>query len=1121
MEKNLRHTSPPRRRSHTRLTAFCVTLALAMLPLLSAAGMQGNGERVSLELKNVPIRALFDEIRKQTALSFVFQTDLARNLDRISVSANNETVEQVLGRVLQGTGLAYVLEGDVIVIRQAPAQSVQQPAKQIIKGRVVDPRHNPLAAVSISLKGTRVTALSGRDGAFQLETTAPGPYILVFSFVGMQTKEVGVAAPGRDLLVQLQDKVEDISDVVVTGYYTANKETYTGSTTRITSADLARVSSGNVLLTIQALDPAFRVMENLAQGSNPNSLPNIEVRGAGSLPGVRDEFQNNPNMPTFILDGFEVSAQKIFDMDPNRILSITLLKDAAATAIYGSRAANGVVVVESKVPEIGKLQLNYKGDFTFKTADLSGYDLLNAPEKLEYEVLAGIYPGADRVSDMEKNMDEYYQKVRLVAMGYNTDWLVQPINKVTLAQKHSLQVEQGTSDFRYNLSLFYDRDNGVMKESYRDRFGIGAYFQYRYRNLLFMNNLSYDRVVANNSPYGDYSEYAKANPYLPFRDINGNMVKYFEFVNTPNPLYNANLGIIDREAYDEIIDNFKFEWTITEGLKWKNSVAFARKNVADKLFLPADHTIFRSYYDSQIGEERDKAGTYRSQYGENFQLNLISLVSYYKALGGHLLTFNGGVELSMQEGETNIFQARGFPSSLLGYPSFATSYDMATTASGGMKPDGSESIARSVGYLGTLNYTWKSRYFMDLSGRIDGSSKFGADNRWAKLWSVGIGWNLHKEAFMEDSRVISLLRLRASTGFTGSQNYNPSQSLTMFDYIRNYYYQRFFAGAQLTAMGNSLLKWQRVQKNNIGLDIAFHKRFSATVDIYKEVSNDVLSPVTLPPSLGFSSYMENLGKVSNTGAELKLNVGIITRERERISWSVFGSAAHNRNKLLKISNALDAWNVEQDKINSSNPKVRFIEGQDMKAIWVVPSPGIDPATGKEVFLGRDGQFTTKWKAEDQVVGGTETPDLFGNLGTQVMYKQWQLNLFLLYSLGGDIYNQTLVNRVENADPHFNVDRRVLEGRWKKEGDVSRFKDISDLSVTKPTSRFVEKNNYLHLTSLNLSYEFDRRQIERLNLERLKLILYANDVFNWSSVKQERGLNYPFSRSFTLTVQVGF
>lgn len=1076
-------------------------------------------QKLTLDLRNVSLQTALQTIKTQTGYYLLYNTEQINPDNKISVCLKDVSLDEALRHCLNNTGLDYVIKDSTIVIfpestpTKTRSNTSQSQELKIVTGKVTSQNGEPLAGVSIVVKGTNRGVVSNTEGFYRIKLR-PEDKILVFSFMGMLTQEVSVGSR-NEINVVMEENQAELEQVVVTGYFTVNKQIYTGSSSTITANDIIRINSGNIFHAIQTLEPSFRIIENIEQGSNPNALPDIELRGAGSFPGFKDEFQYNPNMPTFILDGFEVSAQKIFDLDPNRVLSITILKDAAATAIYGSRAANGVVVVETKTPQKGQIQLNYKTDIKFTAADLSSYDLLNASEKLQFEVFSGIYPGSQEISTIENNMDEYYQKLKLVAMGYNTDWLAQPINAVSVAHKHSLQIEQGTDNFRYNLNIFYDKDNGVMKESSRDRLGIGAYFQYRYKKLLFMNDLTYNHLVAKNSPYGSFNDYVQANPYLPFRDINGNIVKYFDFVNTPNPLYNANIGVIDQDAYDEIINNFKFEWNITKGVKFKSLVAFSKKIINNRKFLPAEHT-------SQINVDQEQKGLYRNEFGENINFNTNSVLSLYKQIKDHFITFNGGFEVITQNDNSNIFQTRGFPNSLLSYPSFGTSYDMIFSGSGGMKPGGSESIARLLGFFGALNYSWKNKYFTDFSGRMDGSSKFGANKRWAKLWSIGLGWNLHYEDFLKDSKVVTSLRLRASTGFTGSQNYNPNQSLTMFDYIRDYSYYLSYMGAQLVAMGNQDLKWQRVRKNNAGIDLElFNKRFSATFDYYVENSQDALTPVTIPPSLGFTSYTENLGEVSNKGYELKFSIGLISDKSRDMYWTVFGSASHNKNRLVKISNALNAWNDQQDSQNTSKPKVRFIEGQDMKSIWVVPSAGIDPATGKEIFIKKNGEYTTTWSADDQIVGGTQTPKLFGNVGTQFSFKQWELNLYMLYSYGGQTYNQTLVDRVENADPLYNVDRRALENRWKKPGDISRFKNISDHSITKPTSRFIEDYNFIRLTSFNLSYEFDKKQIEKLYLERLKLILYANDVFDISSVKQERGLSYPFSRSITLTIQLGF
>ncbi len=1088
-----------------------------MLVALVQIMAMGHAQHVNLSAQSMPFEDVLREIAKQTGSDFVFSPQMLSQAKPVDILLQDAPLEEALAKSFEGQPLTYTLAENTIVVKhmQPPAEPV------VITGVVTREDGTTLPGATVMVKGTTRGVSSDAEGKYTIRVRE-GEDVLVFSFVGMRTREV-IIGERRVINVMLEEDITELGQVVVTGYYEVDRRTFTGAATTISAADIARVSPSNVLQTIQTIDPSFAVLENIEMGSDPNIMPDIELRGEGSLPGLASEFQYNPNMPTFILDGFEVTARVVFDLDPNRIENITILKDAAASAIYGSRAANGVVVIETKVPARGRLRVNYKSDVKFSGADLSDYSLLNAEEKLQYELMAGVYPGdpASAVWTRERNMDEYFLKQRLVSMGYNTDWLAQPVHALAVAHKHSLQIEEGTENFRYSLDVFYDNDNGVMKESNRDRVGIGAYFQYRLNNLLFMNRLTYNQVSANNSPYGSFSQYAQANPYLPFETTDGEVVKFFDFVNTPNPMYNANIGVIDHEAIDEIINNFQLDWTIIPGLRWRNTAAFRKTRSRDERFLPADHTIFRHLYHSNNAESIAQAGTYRNTHGEDLRFDVSSVISYFRLMGDHLITFNSGMNMVTQQGDVNTFQVRGFPSSLLSHPSFATSYDM-ITGHAGVSPSGSEDISRMVGFLGTLNYTYDNRYFADVSGRLDGSSKFGAKNRWARLWSVGLGWNLHEESFLKESDLINLFRIRASTGFTGSQNYNPNQALTMFDYIRGDFYYWSLPGVRLMAMGNEALKWQRTRKHNIGIDLQlFNRRLSATANIYRDDSEDALTQVSLPPSLGFISYTENLGRVRNTGYELNLSGILVSRPQENIFWTLFVNAAHNKNRLLEIANSLEAWNAQQDATLSPLPKVRFVEGQDMKAIWVVPSLGIDPATGQEVFLTKDGEYSNTWNPEDQVVGGTQTPLVYGSLGTQLRYRQWQLNLYMFYSYGGQTYNQTLVNRVENASPFFNVDRRVLQDRWREPGDVSHFKDIADLRTTQPTSRFIEDNNFLRMSSFSLSYEFDQRVIERFRMQQLRLILYASDVFNISSVKQERGLNYPFARSFTFTTQVSF
>jgi hypothetical protein len=508
------------------------------------------------------------------------------------------------------------------------------------------------------------------------------------------------------------------------------------------------------------------------------------------------------------------------------------------------------------------------------------------------------------------------------------------------------------------------------------------------------------------------------------------------------------------------------------------------------------------------------------------------VLSYFRQIGVHVLNANAGWNIQQHKSKEFTVVAEGFPNDNLDYISFANQYQQAGA------PSGDEYTSRLVGFLGNINYSFDERYLIDLSFREDASSRFGSDSRWAPFWSAGLGWNLHKEHFMKDAKWLNELKLRATYGLTGSQEYDPYQAITTYQYLTGQRYH-YGVGAKLLAMGNEELTWQRTNEKNFGVDLAlFKNRFELSYDYYIKTSKDVLTAVTLPPSLGFTTYMANLGEVENKGWELSARAVLLKSNTHKLHWSVFGSMIHNKNKLLKISNALRAYNDTQDAAitdgkkedHVSVPKVRFVEGESINSIWVNESLGIDPLTGRELFLTKDGRIVSDWSAKNYVIGGCTDPKVEGTFGTLFSWKGLQLSATFRYRMGGQMYNQTLVDKVQDIDPRYNADARALTARWQKPGDIVRFAafardpvvGVLDLQVaTRPTSRFIEDYNYLEMSTLNLSYEFDNKNLKRYGIQRLKLLFYMNDVFHTSTVKIERGTNYPYARNFSLGLQARF
>ena len=1091
-----------------KLLLGVLLMMLVYSPNLYAAQIKDN---ITVEIKSGSLQSAFTSVEQKTNMRFLYSNEDVAPYSVEQMSFQNEALETILNKLLEKTELTWKIQDGVIMIKKKDAVKAAKTSALTISGKVADKQGYVLPGVSVLVKGTSVGTTTDMDGNFSLKVDDADKIVLTFSFIGMAPKEV--AYNGQKMLnVVLEEEASQIEEVVVTGYFTRRKDSYTGSATTVSGEKLREVSTGNILTTLSTIDPSFKLMENIEMGSNPNAIPEFQIHGSGNL---QSEYENSPNMPTFILDGFEVSSEKVFDLDPNRVESITVLKDAAATAIYGSRAANGVVVVETKAPEMGELRVSYNfaGDFSF--ADLSDYDLMNATEKLEYERLAGLYTHYN-VEYMQKLQEQYNERLKLVQSGVNTDWIKKPINSVGFSHKHSLLLEGGDERLRYGVNLTYQDESGVMKKSGRENIGIGVQLQYRYKNLRFMNNLTYDNVTATDSPYGTFSDYTYMNPYLYPYDENGNVkqVLYIGDEYALNPMYNATLGTKYEEKYQDFIDNFSVEWDVFEGFKLKGAISLNKKTTTGDTFLPASHT---SFY------EKDLKGSYTKKVTETFTYDANVMASYIKGIDKHLL--NATVVWNIKETSMDYFSttAYNYPNDNMDHIGMGVQYQE------GDKPSGDYQISRLMGIVGNFNYSYDNRYLADFSIRSDGSSMFGSSKRWGTFGSVGLAWNMHNESWLRGNNLINELKIRGSWGTTGGQNFYPYQAMMMYSYkdvsIDGISYDGYL-GTLLKAFGNPDLKWQSTEKLNVGIDFALlNNRLTGYFNVYRDVSKSVLTDVLLAPSLGFESYKDNLGEIENKGIELSLRATLYKNVQKGLQWDVFANVVRNKNKLLKLNDALAAYNKTQDDNTNSEgnqkPVVRYQEGQSINTIWANESLGIDPNTGEEVFLDMNGNKVNEWSTDNYKPMGCKDPDFYGNFGTLFMYKGFQLSAYFSYSYGGDIYNQTLVDKVENVDPLYNADRRVLYDRWKQPGDVAKYKAITNTTKTMPTSRFIEQENYVTLSSLNLSYEFGQNVLKNLGVERLKLSLIGNDVFRVSTVKMERGTSYPYARSYSISAQVTF
>lgn len=1090
------------------------------IPAFSAAYSQEGS--VSFSAENMRVEEIIKHVRSISGYKFLFNHEELRTAGVKSVKFANTPIREVMNEVLRGTNLTYRLEKDVIVIYPMTVTARDSVQKSVtVKGVVKDEKGATLPGVTVLLKGTTIGVTTDEDGKFSLTIPESPNAEFLFSFVGMIPQTVLYRnMPKGDWTVVMKEEVMEVDEVVVTGLLTRKKSGFAGTTTMITKQELAKVSTGNIFTTISAIDAGFKINENNLDGSNPNVLPDFTIRGKGS-------FQNGSTAPIFILDGFEVSAQKVFDMDVNRIESITLLKDASATILYGSRASNGVIVIETTAPQAGKLRVTYDFKPTIGVVDLTDYDLMNAREKLQYEKEAGLYEYEGSVGYEDNNRreqakldEQYYTKYKNIVEGVNTYWLSQPVES-SFSHAHSIFVEGGADNVRYGIDASYNQNKGVMKESGRDRLGLGFTLIYRIKDKVTIRNyMSYSHTKAYDSPYGSFSTYAALNPYERIYDENGELIAKLSD-GTTNPLYDAFLPNRSFTKMQEFTEQLSVDWFIREGLRLKGQISIVKGETSGENYKsPFSAEFLNTVYNSENRMQEylpiAKRGYLSMTDGSSLGYNGNITLNYNTLFGEkHILYAGIGCEVKQDDSNSHGFTLTGFPDDRYSDPAFAIQFKENSRATS------DESKSRSIGFFANGNYIYDDRYFADVSVRIDGSSKFGVDKRFAPFWSVGAGWNVHNEKFFKSTKV-SMLKLRYSYGVTGNQEFSAYQAQTMFQFNTDRLYNSSVT-AELMGYGNPDLEWQNQYQSNFGLDFGYAKdRIRVQFNYYLKKTQGLLTTITVAPSLGFPSdnYTANLGEIQNKGLEVNLNAVIIRDMEKELEWSVMFQAANNKNKIRKISTALKTVNDENNK-NTQVPGAVYEEGESMSAIKAVRSLGIDPTTGKELFVKKNGELTYTWDAEDKVICGDTEPKVFGNFGTNLYWKGWNLNMVFKYNFGADYYNSTLAQRVEGADPAKNADRRVLKDRWKEPGQHALYKNIKDYKTTYISSRFVQKDNTVQLSTLSLSYEVNKAWISRFGMNTLRLSFYMNDVFRASTVKNERGIDYPFQRSFVFGLNVSF
>ena len=1114
------------------LRFFCRISVLAIFFLCGTAVVNAQDaaswkeKPVTLRVSNQPLGKVLEMVAKAAGSKITLQDVSLWNINEpTSLVAKDKPLDKVLGELIGDQDIKIRYEGDNQIIVEPDKKGDAVKDELVVSGQVFDKETGePLIGVTVLITDGTGKSKGGRgcvtdfDGKFSLRLNRKES--ITISYVGYETISKQILKNENNLVFELKASIE-LDEVVVTGISRRSKNSFTGSYVEVKGDELRRMNPTNILKGIQFFDPSFKIIENNNTGSDPNAEPDFQIRGDQSLGSksmnsmdlMLDNVSSRPNTPLFVLDGFIVPMSRILDLDPERVETITVLKDAAATSIYGSRAANGVVVVETKVAPDGALSVSYNGTLTMQTPDLTDYNMMDAATKLDTEWRAGLYNPSNAAQ-----MNLYNKYRRNVLGGVDTYWLSKPL-RTALQNRHSLSVAGGTDVFRYSLDINAAMQPGVMKESSNGTKGVNFNMTYLKENFTMRASVNLSESNGSNSPYGSYSQYTRLNPYYIPEDANGNQIKELDN-NTvsgtskliTNPLYDATVGIKDMTNSLSMTTNLSLEYMILKNLRITEQLSYSRGMAGSDRFLPADHTSFAEYDDITRKGSYYKSSGEMSSWSSNFGVN------YNFVKDKHLVSVLGNWTVSEDKNDYVNLSATGYPDPHM--DDFIFGNKMETS----MSNIGSENISRSIGLIGQFSYSYDNKYSADFNISGEASSRY-AKHDLVPFWSIGGRWNAHNEPFLKG--YVSNLVLRASYGVTGEQNFSPSDAIEYYSFAETMRPYNSFPvlGALLSGLNNPDLGWAKTHNTSLSLDVGFWKnRVNVTFNFYNNITKELLTNYDLAPSTGFPTMVMNAGELQNRGFDLSVNVIALQDLREQLFWTVSANANHNRNKIRKLSDYLKKINEEQMS-SATAPLPQYREGESTTTLYVVRSLGVDPVTGKEVYLKRDGTKTFVWNANDKVPVGDTNPVISGTVSSSVNWKKLSCSLGFTYKFGGIVYNQTLVDKIENQNVAYNLDNRAGQGRWEKPGDVTPYVGFSPTGANTPAStRFIMKDNEVRLATLNIGYRLTNEDFDflrRASIDVLTLNFTTNDLARISPIKMERGLDYPFARSYTLSLSIMF
>ena len=1135
------------------------------------AGSAYSQENLKLNLKEVSLMTLFREIQKQTGIDFVYNEEQCRDFGKVSVEISDGMVEQLLQQVFDSSKLTYRFENGVIMIKALDEMRPQEQKVQI-SGSVVDTKGQPLPGVTILLKGTTVGCVTDSEGNFRLELPMRENIVLSFSFVGMKTIEVAYSGQ-KEMKVVLEEEITEMEqvNVISTGYYDIDKSKMTGAVEVVTAREIAGKGYTSIDEVLRGTLAGVSVMN---VSGRPGAQAQIRIRGVNSLTGnmepmwIVDGMPMQGNLPTSVGVGATdlentVLTSGIGNISPDDVESITILKDAAAAAIYGSRAANGVIVIKTKRGRVGKSYINVQSSFAISEAPKNRLEMMNSEEKIAFErSLYEDFPNATlrgRASLLYKGIDEGTIS-RADAMAelenmrqINTDWFDE-IFRVALNHKHVVTLSGGSETTQFYSSINYSNEQGVIPNNDYKHFGATLKLTHDFnRNLRILFDVSSSlRTEKSSASAVNPLYYATfANPYERPYDENGNYAYDYSYEPELSKvkdgyMYDFNMLKDLREntaktKYGSNQVNLQLEWKLFEGFMYSlagtvsNTSSYTRKEIAPGSYTSKVKSWILDLYSENEIPDNLNLGALQENTSRSFGWTVRNQIKYARELKeDHFVNIVVGHEVSAVESNSFMQYSPQYDvdKGLIGYP------NLDGVNAGDLDLDRlhetSKGQDRSVSVFATASYSYKDRYVVAGSSRWDGADIIGTDNRFSPLWNVSLKWNMHEENFMKSCRFVNVLSLRGSYGFTGSIDRNAYPFTLM-----TYGSLRYYDGIQLpidVMPGNPSVKWQKKEDRSIGLDFSlFNYRINGTVNYYCNDVNNLLGDKKIPYSTGRGSVVANLSSLRNSGWEFSLNT--VNIDHENFRWTTSFNIALNDNKIT------DAFYEKISDLYTIRRKYQ-IEGYPVNAWFGFKTAGINPQTGEYMIYtdakDEDGHPKgypygngyiadgSTYSTENAYYLGEAEPPISGGFGTTLTYKRLSLNAQFAFMTGHKIksfksYNGSLMNasRLNQLKTEAN--------RWRKPGDITNVPkyttSTATLSLLEITDDKLEDGSYLKCNLISLGYNLPSNLCQKLGLSQLRCNFNVHNLFTWTKY---RGIDpetlgafgYPSAKKYMFTLNLG-